>query len=44
VASPHIAASTKEAQEVAGVTTAEQMIKFIKGEKPEFIVNKDVLK
>lgn len=43
-ASPHIAASTKEAQDVAGVTTAEQMIKFMNGDKPEFIVNKEILK
>lgn len=40
---PHLGASTKEAQIRAGVTTAEQVLKVLKGERPDFIVNKEVL-
>ncbi|MFX0171252.1 MAG: hydroxyacid dehydrogenase [Candidatus Hodarchaeota archaeon] len=37
--SPHISASTKEAQERAGSITAEQVKLVLKGLKPEFCVN-----
>ena len=40
---PHLGASTVEAQIRAGTTTAEQVLKVLRGEKPEFIVNKEVL-
>jgi len=43
VFTPHLGASTKEAQIRAGVTTAEQVLKVLRGEKPDFIVNKEVL-
>lgn len=42
VFTPHLGASTEEAQERAGMTIAEQVTKAFKGEKPEFIVNRDV--
>ncbi len=42
--SPHIAASTKEAQERAGQVTAEQVRKVLTGQKPEFCVNPELLK
>ncbi len=38
----HLGASTVEAQIRAGVTAAEQVLKVLKGEKPDFIVNRDV--
>jgi D-3-phosphoglycerate dehydrogenase len=41
--SPHIAASTKEAQRRAGQVTAEQVRLVLKGKKPEFCVNPNVL-
>ncbi|MFX0122642.1 MAG: hydroxyacid dehydrogenase [Candidatus Hodarchaeota archaeon] len=41
--SPHIAASTKEAQERAGQVTAEQVRLVLMGKKPEFCVNPKVL-
>ncbi|MHA1977415.1 MAG: hydroxyacid dehydrogenase [Candidatus Hodarchaeales archaeon] len=37
--SPHVAASTKEAQERAGMITAEQVRLVLKGKSPEFCVN-----
>ena len=40
---PHLGASTAEAQIRAGTTTAEQVLKVLKGEKPDFIVNPEVL-
>ena len=40
---PHLGASTKEAQIRAGVTTAEQVLKVLKGEKPDFLVNRELL-
>ncbi len=40
---PHLGASTVEAQIRAGTTTAEQVLKVLKGEKPDFIVNPEVL-
>ncbi|UCE13132.1 MAG: hypothetical protein JSV04_13200 [Candidatus Heimdallarchaeota archaeon] len=41
--SPHISASTKEAQERAGQITAEQVRLVLKGQKPEFSVNAHLL-
>ncbi|MCK4365357.1 MAG: hydroxyacid dehydrogenase [Thermoplasmatales archaeon] len=40
ILSPHIGASTKEAQIQAGTVCAEQMNKVLNGEEPEFWVNK----
>ena len=40
VLSPHIGANTKEAQIKAGTICAEQVIKVLKGEEPDFWVNK----
>jgi len=40
VFSPHIGASTKEAQIRAGTITAEQILKVLNGEEPDFWVNK----
>lgn len=40
--SPHIGASTKEAQERAGLVTAEQIKMVLTGKKPEFCVNAKV--
>jgi len=40
---PHIGANTVEAQKVAGKIIAEQVIKALKGERPDFIVNREVL-
>ncbi|PWI48449.1 hypothetical protein CEE45_06870 [Candidatus Heimdallarchaeota archaeon B3_Heim] len=42
--SPHVAASTKEAQERAGRITAEQVRLVLNGEAPEFCVNARDLK
>ncbi|MHA1996026.1 MAG: hydroxyacid dehydrogenase [Candidatus Hodarchaeales archaeon] len=42
--SPHVAASTKEAQERAGSITAEQVRLVLTGEEPEFCVNAPDLK
>jgi D-3-phosphoglycerate dehydrogenase len=44
ILSPHIGASTKEGQERAGVQVAEQVLKVLKGEKPDACVNKEALK
>ncbi|MFX0016999.1 MAG: hydroxyacid dehydrogenase [Promethearchaeota archaeon] len=41
--SPHISASTTEAQERAGQITAEQVRLVLKGQKPEFSVNAHLL-
>ncbi len=40
--SPHIGASTKEAQKRAGTIVVEEMLKVLSGEKPEFCVNKEI--
>ncbi|MDH7506409.1 MAG: hydroxyacid dehydrogenase [Candidatus Thermoplasmatota archaeon] len=40
VVTPHIGANTKEGQLKAGLITAEQIIKVLKGEEPDFWVNK----
>ena len=40
VLSPHIGASTKEAQIKAGTVCAEQMLKVLDGKEPDFWVNK----
>ncbi len=40
---PHLGASTKEAQIRAGTITAEQVLKVLDGEKPDFCVNREVL-
>ncbi len=42
--SPHVAASTKEAQERAGIITAEQIRLVLTGAEPEFCVNARDLK
>jgi D-3-phosphoglycerate dehydrogenase len=42
VCTPHIAANTVEAQISAGVTTAEQVLKVLKGDMPDFIVNRQI--
>jgi len=39
VFTPHLGASTKEAQARAGATIADQVIKALAGERPEFLVN-----
>lgn len=41
--SPHISASTREAQERAGLTTAEQVKLVLSGQKPQFCVNAKAL-
>ncbi|RLF49855.1 MAG: phosphoglycerate dehydrogenase [Thermoplasmata archaeon] len=43
ILTPHIGASTKEAQERAGVTVARDVLRVLKGETPEFLVNKEVV-
>lgn len=42
VVTPHIGASTHEAQARAGRTTVEQVVKALRGETPEFCVNPEV--
>ncbi len=42
VFTPHLGASTKEAQIKAGTTTAEQVDKVLSGERPDFIVNRQI--
>jgi D-3-phosphoglycerate dehydrogenase len=44
VATPHIGASTREAQARAGATTVAQVLKVLRGETPEFCVNPEVWK
>jgi D-3-phosphoglycerate dehydrogenase len=39
---PHLGASTTEAQVKAGTTTAEQVDKVLSGEKPDFVVNWEI--
>jgi len=36
---PHLGASTKEAQVRVGETVAEDVIRVLAGQKPEFVVN-----
>ena len=43
ICTPHIGALTSEAQLKAGNITAEQVAKVLKGEKPDFVVNQEVL-
>ena len=43
VLSPHIGANTREAQIRAGTICAEQMLKVLGGEEPEFWVNKPLV-
>ena len=43
VFTPHIGASTKEAQIRAGTITAEQVLKILNNEKPDFCVNKEIV-
>jgi len=42
VFTPHLGASTHEAQSRAGAIIADQVMKALKGEKPDFVVNLDV--
>ncbi len=42
ILTPHIGASTVEGQRRAGVIVAEQVIKVLKGEKPDFLVNREM--
>ena len=44
ITTPHIGASTREAQARAGRTTVEQVLKVLRGETPEFCVNPEVWK
>lgn len=44
VATPHIGASTHEAQARAGRTTVEEVLKVLRGERPQFCVNPEVMK
>ncbi len=41
---PHIGANTREAQDAAGEIIAEQVIKALKGERPDFVVNRELLR
>lgn len=43
VFTPHLGASTEEAQIRAGTVTAEQVLKVLNNEKPDFCVNREVL-
>lgn len=43
VATPHIGASTHEAQARAGRTTVEEVLKVLRGESPQFCVNPEVM-
>jgi len=43
VFTPHIGASTKEAQIRAGTITVEQVLKVLKNEKPDFCVNREIV-
>lgn len=43
VFTPHLGASTNEAQIRAGTITAEQVLKVLGGQKPDFCVNPEVL-
>ncbi|GAH33259.1 unnamed protein product, partial [marine sediment metagenome] len=43
-ATPHIAIATEEALIRTSVTSAEEVLKVLRGEKPHYIVNPEVLK
>ena len=43
VLTPHLGANTKEAQIRAGTICAEQMLKVLNGEEPDFCVNKHLM-
>jgi D-3-phosphoglycerate dehydrogenase len=43
VLTPHLGASTKEGQIKAGTVCAEQIVKVLKGETPDYCVNKKFL-
>lgn len=43
ILTPHLGANTKEAQIRAGTICAEQMLKVLNGEEPEFCVNKHLM-
>jgi len=40
---PHLGASTREAQVKAGTICAEQVMKVLAGKKPDFIINREIL-
>jgi D-3-phosphoglycerate dehydrogenase len=40
---PHLGASTREAQVRVGETVAEDVLRVLAGQKPEFVVNREVL-
>lgn len=40
---PHLGASTREAQVRVGETVAQDVLRVLAGEKPEFVVNREVL-
>jgi D-3-phosphoglycerate dehydrogenase len=42
VLTPHLGASTQEAQARAGGIIADQVLKVLRGERPDFAVNPDV--
>ncbi len=44
VLTPHTAASTAEGQRRAGLVAVEQLLKVLKGERPEFCVNPEVFR
>jgi len=44
VLTPHLGANTNEAQIRAGTICAEQILKVLNGEKPDYCVNRDILK
>ncbi len=43
VFTPHLGASTREAQVKAGTICADQVLKVLAGEKPDFIINRELL-
>ena len=42
VFTPHLGASTREGQERAGTIVVEQVDKVLRGEKPDFVVNREI--
>ena len=42
IATPHIAASTKESMDRVVMTVANDFIRYFKGERPEFLANPQV--
>ena len=42
VCSAHVAGVTKEAHQVAGVQVAGEMLRVLRGERPNVLVNPDV--